>query len=92
MICEAPVLERRHVKDSAGYIEKRYVIQTTVGLNNALWQVNLTLTNRDTTLFRMLLGETAFEKRFIIDPSRSYSAGWSLAKHYPRRPGWKGKK
>ena len=92
LFCEAPVLERRRVKDSGGHSEKRYVIQTTVALKNELWRINVTLTNRDAMMFRMLLGRTAVEKRFLIDPGRSYTAGRSLAKNYPRKPGWKGKK
>lgn len=92
LFCEAPVLERRRVKDSGGHSEKRYVIQTEVVLKNDVWRINITLTNRDAMIFRMLLGRTAVEKRFVIDPGRSYTAGRSLAKNYPRQPGWKGKK
>jgi hypothetical protein len=93
LFCEAPVLERRRVKDSGGHIEKRYVIETRVALQNEIWPIHLTLTNRDAMLFRMLLGRTAVAKRFIIDPGRSYTAGRSLARrHYPGRPGGKGTK
>ena len=91
LFCEAPVLERRRVKDSGGHIEMRYVIQTTVALKNALWRINVTLTNRDGMMFRMLLGRTAVEKKFAIDPGRSYTAGRSLARSYPARSGRKGK-
>ena len=90
LFCEAPVLERRRVKDSGGHIEKRYVIQTRIVLKKLAWTIKITLTNRDTMLFRMLLGRTAVEKRFIIDPGRSYTAGRSLAKQYPGRPGGRG--
>jgi hypothetical protein len=91
LFCEAPVLERRRVKDSGGHVEKRYVIETRVALQNEIWQIHLTLTNRDAMIFRMLLGRTAVAKRFVIDPGRSYTAGRSLARHYPGRPGRKGK-
>jgi hypothetical protein len=90
LFCEAPVLERRRVKDSGGHIEKRYVIQTTVALKNELWRIHLTLTNRDSMLFRMLLGRTAIEKRFVVDPGRSYTAGRALGRSYPRRSRRKG--
>lgn len=85
LFCEAPVLERRRVKDSGGHVEKRYVIATNVALKNELWQIHITLTNRDAMLFRMLLGRTAIERRFVVDPSRSYTAGRKLAKFYPKR-------
>ena len=80
--CEAPVLDRRRVKDSGGHLEKRYVIQTTAVMGAESWKINLTLTNRDPMMFRMLLGRTAVENRFLIHPGRSYLTGRSLAKAY----------
>lgn len=84
VFCEAPVIERRHVKDSGGHVEKRYVIRTTIALKGELWQIDISLTNRDSMLFRMLLGRTAVEKRFLIDPGQSYTAGRALSKGYKR--------
>ena len=80
--CEAPVLERRRVKDSGGHIEKRYVIRTTAVIGSVSWPIDITLTNRDPMLFRMLLGRTAVENRFLINPGRAYLTGRSLPKVY----------
>ena len=80
--CEAPVLEKRRVKDSGGHIEKRYVIRTTAEMGAVSWPIDITLTNRDLMLFRMLLGRKAIENRFLINPGRSYRTGRSLAKSY----------
>jgi hypothetical protein len=80
--CEAPVLERRRVKDSGGHIEKRYVIRTTALIESVSWPIDITLTNRDPMLFRMLLGRTAVENRFLINPGRAYLTGRSLPKVY----------
>lgn len=82
LFCEAPVVERRRVKDSGGHVEKRYVIETRVVLQNEIWTIDVTLTNRDAMLFRMLLGRTAIEKRFVVDPGRSYLGGRKMAKAY----------
>ena len=82
LFCEAPVLERRRVKDSGGHVEKRYVIQTLVALGGMSWSINITLTNRDTMLFRMLLGRKAVEDRFLINPGQAYHTGRKLAKSY----------
>ena len=80
--CEAPVLEKRRVKDSGGHIEKRYVIRTTAVMGAVSWPIDITLTNRDPMLFRMLLGRKAVENRFLLNPGRSYMTGRSLAKSY----------
>jgi hypothetical protein len=83
--CEAPVLERRRVKDSGGHVEKRYVIRTTVALGTLSWPINITLTDRAPMLFRMLLGRKAVEDKFLINPGQSYLTGRKLAKSY--KPG-----
>jgi hypothetical protein len=72
---EAPVIEERHVRSSSGRTEVRPVILTTVTLGTEAWQVELTLTRRDSMGFRMLLGRQAVRNRFLVDPGRSYLAG-----------------
>jgi hypothetical protein len=70
--CEASVLDRRTVRDSGGHEELRYVIRTPVRVGEACWPVEVTLTDRDSMGFRMLLGRTAIRGRFLVDPGKSY--------------------
>jgi len=85
--CEAKVRDKRIVTDSGGHQEKRYVITTLLKLGELSWPIEVTLTNRDTMRFRMLLGRTAMQNRLLVDPSESFLFGKP-----PRRPKQRKKK
>jgi hypothetical protein len=82
--CVADVVDRRRVTSSAGQSEKRYVIQTAVTLGTFRWPIELTLTNRKSMRFRMLLGRVAIAGRLLVDPAKSYLSGRRLSKLYSR--------
>lgn len=72
---EAKLIDRRSVKSSSGLSEKRYVIKTPLKIGDNTWDIELTLTNRDSMGFRMLLGREAMQDRVIVDPSQTCIAG-----------------
>lgn len=74
-ICLADVLDERIVADSGGHREKRFVIETSIVVGGARVPAEVTLTDRETMRFKMLLGRTALRGRFHVDPARSYLTG-----------------
>ncbi len=72
---EAPVYEQREVTDSDGHTEVRYVIRTRLVLGQFDQVIELTLTNRDTMKFRMLLGRQAMRQHFIVNPAQAHLLG-----------------
>lgn len=75
VFCEAEVIDKRMVTDSGGHKEERFVIRTELVLADQRWPIEVTLTNRDSMLFRMLLGRTAMGKKVIVSPSESFLLG-----------------
>lgn len=73
--CIADVLTERVVTSSTGHRERRLVIRTPVLVAGRRWLIKLTLTNRDSMGFRMLLGRRAMKGRLLVDPGASYLAG-----------------
>lgn len=73
--CVADIIDERNVTDSGGHKEMRFVIRTPVVLGSYVFPVEITLTNRDTMRFRMLLGRTGISGRFLVNPAASYLFG-----------------
>ena len=70
--CVARVIDQRRITDSGGNSQERYVIRTTLKLGAVLRPIELTLSNRDSMGFRLLIGRQAIRGRYVIDPGRSF--------------------
>jgi hypothetical protein len=75
--CIARVKDRRPVTDSGGHTEKRFVIETSLRINNLLFPIEMTLTDRENMRFRMLLGRNAIKGLFLVDSQKSFLLGGS---------------
>ena len=88
--CESEVVDRRTVKSSSGISEKRYVIRSQLELSGQSWEIEITLANRDSMGYRMLLGREAMKDRILVDPSSKLLCGnfskKEVHKHYGSSP------
>lgn len=73
--CRGLVVDRRKVRSSSGETEKRHVIRTTITFGTHSWEIEITLTNRDSMGYRMLIGREAMKERVLIDPDSSFTLG-----------------
>jgi len=73
--CRGLVIDRRNIKSSSGETERRHVIKTLLRLGEDAWEIEVSLTNRDSMGYRMLLGREAMQGRVLIDPDASFCQG-----------------
>ena len=73
--CESKLVDKRIVKSSSGFREQRYVIGSELEIGGKKWAIEITLTNRDSMGFRMLLGREAMSGRVLVDPEQKYLLG-----------------
>lgn len=75
--CHAAVSDRREVSDSGGHKEERYVIESTIVLGKDILIAELTLTDRDSMSFRMLIGRNLMRGAYAVDCGSSFLMGGS---------------
>jgi ribosomal protein S6--L-glutamate ligase len=70
-----PIIDERNIASSNGKKECRYIVNTPLKVNNHVFDIELSLTNRSLMRFPMLLGREAIAQFAMVDPSRSYCLG-----------------
>lgn len=85
VVCEAPAVDERVVRNSGGGVERRFIVKTLVRLGELSWPIELALANRNQMGFRMLIGRTALKGRALVEPGRSYLLGRGPSPQ-PRKP------
>ena len=83
IVCEAPVVKERMVKNPGGRSELRPVIRTNLVIAGRQVSGLINLTTRDEMSFRMLLGRRTIRKHFVVDPGRSYVGGRPGSEEWP---------
>lgn len=72
---ELPVHDRRVVRSSSGHEEERVVVRMPITLVGVTVDAELTLSNRDSMGFRMLIGREVLRQGFVVDPAESFLGG-----------------
>ncbi|MGR3570939.1 putative ATP-dependent zinc protease, partial [Brevirhabdus sp.] len=70
--CSAELIDRREVTSSNGESEWRYVISTMLNVGGRHWPIELTLTDRGSMAYRMLLGRQALSDEVVVSPNDSF--------------------
>jgi ribosomal protein S6--L-glutamate ligase len=84
IFCTAPVTDRREVASSNGERELRYVIVTSIEIGERVWPIEISLTDRETMTYRMLLGRHALPEDTLIDPRAAFRQPRLSYKSYRR--------
>jgi ribosomal protein S6--L-glutamate ligase len=72
IVCVAPLLDQRTIMSSNGEREQRCVITTNIEIGDHTWPIEVTLTNRESMRFRMLIGRQALLPGMLIDASATF--------------------
>jgi len=72
---QAKVFDKRVIKSSNGDRQTRLVIETEMVLGGQSWPIHITLTDRSSMTYLMLLGRQAMQDRILVDPSIEYLLG-----------------
>ncbi len=71
--CTAPIIDRRYVTSSNGESEFRTIIQTDLAIGGESWPIEVSLTNRENLMHRMLIGREAMDvAQLVVEPSEDY--------------------
>ena len=61
---------QKNVKSSNGIIENRFIIKTEISLFNQIHEIELTLTERGSMKYPVLLGRKFLSKKFVVDTAK----------------------
>ncbi|MFT4232933.1 MAG: ATP-dependent zinc protease [Leucobacter sp.] len=72
---ELPVHDRRTVRSSSGHAQERPVVLVEIGIAGRTIEAEVTLTDREEMVFRMLIGREALRRGFVVDSAESFMGG-----------------
>lgn len=75
VFCSAELVDQREITSSNGETELRYIVRTPLRIGGQEWPIEISLTNRESMQYRMLVGRKALHDNIIVDPNQSCVQG-----------------
>jgi hypothetical protein len=72
---EAKIARRTAVRSSTGHSEPRLFVRAWIRLGGREQQIEVGLVDRSAMQYRMLLGRSALEHRYLVDVTKRYALG-----------------
>jgi hypothetical protein len=80
---EAPVHDRRLIKNTSGVPEERIIIRTQLKLMDQSWPISVSLADRNNMRFPMIVGRTSLKKRNIAVHTRRANLTTEIGQQRP---------
>lgn len=74
-MCEERIFTKRKIKSSNGLIDHRYVIETVMEMGPLIWMGQMTLANRQSMAFPILIGRRALKRGFRVNCGKRWLLG-----------------
>ena len=74
---EAKLYGKRRIRSSNGIMQVRYVIETPMKLGPLQWMGHMTLADRQSMIFPVLIGRRALKRGFLVNSGKR----WMLGRH-----------
>lgn len=72
----ARVFDERPIKNTSGVPQVRYIVRTPLIIGDRMWQIELSLTDRDKMKHDLILGRTALKRHsLLVASNKSFLAG-----------------
>jgi hypothetical protein len=74
---------KKTIKSSSGEVEERYIIKTLIHIGSKKVRASISLTDRRTMRYPVLIGRKMIKNKFIIDVNQIHIGGLALSKAFP---------
>ncbi len=77
-IHEFTEFDKKKIKNSFGEMEERYIIKTKIKIGKKIIRSTLSLSDRESMRYPVLIGRRILKRKFIIDPNQIHTGGLEI--------------